>query len=154
MPTTTTLPDVGTAMPDLTLVSPGGDRTSLRAVRDNAPAVVYFLRASTCPICLRHARTLAQLAQAGDLGPAAVILIAPGGLDEAREVAAKVPSSAVTAWASGTGHARAGMGTFLSVQHSGTFLIGADGTVRYRRTAALPLRSLDRAELLAAIPGA
>jgi hypothetical protein len=37
------------------------------------------------------------------------------------------------------------------VQHSGTFLISAAGTVRYRRTAAVPLRSLDRKELLAAI---
>jgi hypothetical protein len=80
-----------------------------------------------------------------------VILIAPGGADEARQVAAKVPSSAVSAWASGAGHADAGMGTFLSIQHSGTFLIAADGTVSYRRTTAIPLRSLDRRELLEAI---
>ena len=151
MPSTATVPDIGTVMPDLSLISPDGDRTSLHAVRGGAAAVAYFLRASDCPICQKHARSLAELAESGRLGGASVILIAPGGLDEARAVAAKVPSPAVTAWASGTGHAAAGMGVFLSIQHSGTFLIAADGTVEYRRTSALPPMSLNRKELLEAI---
>jgi peroxiredoxin len=151
MPSTATVPDIDTVMPDLALVSADGVAMNLHAVRGTRPAVTYFLRASDCPICLRHARALAELAESDRLGGASVILIAPGGADEAREVAAKVPSRAVTALASGDGHAAAGMGTFLSVQHSGTFLISAEGTVRYRRTAAVPLRSLDRKELLAAI---
>ena len=146
-----TVPDIGTVMPDLDLVSPTGDRTNLHAVRGSGTAVAYFLRASTCPICLRHARSLAELAESGSLGGATVILIAPGDLDEAREVAASVPSPAVTAFASGTGHATAGMGVFLTVQHSGTFLIAADGTIKYRRTSALPPMSLNRKELLEAI---
>ena len=151
MATTVTVPDIGTVMPDLDLVSPNGDRTSLQAVRGRGTSIAYFLRASTCPICLRHARSLAELAESGNLGGATVILIAPGDLDEAREVAAAVPSPAVTAWASGTGHATAGMSVFLSVQHSGTFLIAADGTIKYRRTSALPPMSLNRKELLEAI---
>ena len=151
MPSTATVPDIGTVMPDLSLISPDGDRTSLHAVRGGAAAVAYFLRASDCPICQKHARSLAELAESGQLGGASVILIAPGGLDEARAVAAKVPSPAVTAWASGTGHAAAGMGVFLSIQHSGTFLIAADGTVEYRRTSALPPMSMNRKELLEAI---
>src|SRR3982750_137308 len=120
MPSTATVPDIGTVMPDLSLVSPDDDRTSLHAVRGSRTAVAYFLRASDCPICLKHARTLAELTESCSLGGASLILIAPGGLDEAREVATKVPSTAVTAWASGTGHAAAGMGVFLSIQHSGT----------------------------------
>jgi peroxiredoxin len=151
MPSTATVPDIGTVMPDLSLVSPDGDRTSLRAVRGSGTTIAYFLRASDCPICLKHARSLAELAESGHLGGASVVLIAPGGPDEARAVVAKVPSPAVTAWASGTGHAAAGMGVFLSVQHSGTFLIAADGTVKYRRTSALPPMSMNRRELLEAI---
>ncbi|GIJ50676.1 hypothetical protein Val02_75620 [Virgisporangium aliadipatigenens] len=151
MPTATTVPDIGTRMPDLALVSPGGDRTTLHAVRDGRAAVAYFLRSDSCPACLKHARSLAELADSGGLGGASVILIVPGDADEAGKVATRVPSAAVTAWASGTGHAAAGMGTFLSVQHSGTFLIAPDGTVAYRRTAALPQRSMDRGELLEAI---
>jgi len=148
---TVTVPDIGTVMPDLDLVSPDGNHANLQAVRGSGPAVAYFLRASTCPICLKHARSLAELAESGSLGGASVILIAPGDLDEAREVAAKVSSPAVTAWASGTGHATAGLGVFLSVQHSGTFLIAADGTIKYRRTSALPPMSMNRKELIEAI---
>jgi peroxiredoxin len=151
MPSTVSVPDIGTAMPDLPLISPDGDRTRLHAVRGSGTTVAYFLRASDCPICLKHARSLAELAESGSLGEASVLLIAPGGLDEARAVAAKVPSPAVTAWASGTGHAAAGLGVFLSIQHSGTFLIAADGTIKYRRTTALPPMSMNRKELLEAI---
>jgi peroxiredoxin len=148
MPSTVSVPDIGTVMPDVLLISPDGDRTSLQAVRGSGSTVAYFLRASDCPICLKHARSLAELAESGSLGGASVLLIAPGGLDEARAVAARVPSPAVTAWASGTGHAAAGLGVFLSIQHSGTFLIAADGTIKYRRTTALPPMSLNRKELL------
>jgi peroxiredoxin len=150
MSSTATVPDIGAVMPDLPLVAPDGGRTSLQAVRGSGTAVAYFLRSSDCPICLKHARSLAELAESGSLGGASVLLIAPGGLDEARAVAAKVPSPAVTAWASGTGHAAAGMGVFLSIQHSGTFLIAADGTIEYRRTTALPPMSMNRKELLEA----
>jgi peroxiredoxin len=145
------VPDIGAVMPDLPLVSPEGDRASRHAIRRGTATVAYFLRSSDCPICLRHARTLAELAESGILGGASVLLIAPGDVDQARAVATKVPSPAVTAWVSGNGHAAAGMGVFLTIQHSGTFLIAADGTITYRRTTALPPRSMNRAELLEAI---
>ena len=151
MASTVTVPDIGTLMPDIALVSPQGEHKNLQDVRGSGTAIAYFLRAADCPVCLKHARTLAELAEAGQLSGASVILIAPGGLDEARGVATKVPSPAVASWASGTGHAAAGMGVFLSVQHSGTFLIAADGTIKYRRTSALPPMSMNRKELLEAI---
>jgi len=143
------VPDVGTPMPDLSLVGPTDVRQNLHAVRAGTTTIVYFLRASTCPACLKHARTLTELVEADQLGGAGVVLIAPGDVDEARQLADRIPSASVSAWASGTAHGAAGMGTFLSVQHSGTFLVAADDTIRYRRTAALPPLSFDRGELLA-----
>ena len=151
MSETATVPDTGTRMPDIALVSPDGNRSSLHAVRNGSRAIAYFLRADTCPICLKHAAALATLAEDGRLGNTSVILIVPGDIDQAGTVAGKIPSAAVTAWASGSGHAAAGLGVFLSLQHSGTFLIAPDGTVEYRRTSALPPRSMDRKELLEAI---
>lgn len=143
------VPAVGEAMPPLPLVSPTGRRVTLDQVRDNAPAVVYFLRAATCPICLRHARMLTDLAAAGGLGSGVrVVLVAPGGAQEAAQLAARIGSEAVTIWASGNGHAAAGLGTFLSMQHSGTFLVDRGGAVAYRRTAALPLNNFNKQELL------
>ncbi|MBP2337285.1 peroxiredoxin [Saccharothrix coeruleofusca] len=151
MAETTAVPDVGTLMPDFSLINPSGVRTNLHAVRAKATTVVYFLRASTCPACLKHARALAELAEADELGGAEVVLVAPGDVDEARRLADRVASSAVSAWASGTAHGTVGMGSFLAVQHSGTFLVSDDGTIRYRRTATLPTRSFDRDELLGAL---
>lgn len=145
-------PSVGAAMPDIALIGPDGRATTLHRVRGDRRAVVYFLRTATCPVCRRHARTLAAMAEAGELGPDVdVLLVAPGGADEATEVAARVPSRAVTAWSSGTGHAAVGLGTFLSVRHSGTFAVDGDGTVLHERTAALPPQSFSRAELLHAL---
>jgi peroxiredoxin len=151
MTKTATVPDVGTSMPDLSLVGPAGERSSLHGARSNTAAIVYFLRASTCPACVAHARLLVQLAESGKLGGAGVILIAPGDADEARRLADRVTSPAVSKWASGTAHGSAGMGSFLFIQHSGTFLVGADGNILYRRTAVLPPLSLNRGELLEAL---
>jgi len=139
---------VGSIMPDLTLVDADGNAGALDDVRGGEVAVIYFMRASVCPVCLRHVRALSSLAESGQLGDARVILIAPGGTDEARRLAGHVDSTRVSPWASGSGHTDAGLGSFLLLQHSGTFVVEADGVVRYRRTSALPIRNFDRRELL------
>jgi peroxiredoxin len=152
-PTTTA---VGTAMPDVALVAPDGSAATLHGVRAGGPAVVYFLRAAGCPVCVRHARGLAALVAQGRL-TVPVVLVVPGAAGDAAELARRLRDAAgtrgVTVWASGTGHAAAGLGTFLTLQHSGTFLVGADGTVGYRRAATVPTQSYSERELLAALAG-
>jgi len=149
---TEALPALGTPMPDLALVGPDGAITTLHSVRGAERAVVYFLRAASCPACLHHAAALAGLAAEGRLGPEVrVLLVTPGSAAEAARVRRKVAGDAVTVWASGEGgegHAAAGLGSFLRLQHSGTFVVAGDGTVVHRRTAALPPLSFSRAELL------
>jgi len=150
---TATVPAVGTTMPDVDLVGPDGATTTLHRARSGGPAVVYFLRAAGCPVCVRHARSLVELAGQGRLADGVrVLLVAPGGPAEAAELARRVGAvgggADVGVWASGEGHASAGLGSFLSLQHSGTFAVGADGDVRYRRTATLPPQSFSRGELL------
>jgi hypothetical protein len=148
-----TVPSVGATMPDIDLVGPDGHATTLHRVRGEEPAVIYFLRSATCPICLRHARTLVGLAASGELAGDRVLLIVPGGAAEAATVAGRVPGAEAMSWASGDGHARAGLATFLTVQHSGTFAVSAGGAVRYRRTATVPSNSFSGTELLAARTG-
>jgi Redoxin len=149
----TTVPDVGTVMPDLALVDRDGAQTTLADVRAGRPAIVYFLRAASCPVCVRHARELAALADRDALGDRTVVLVVPGGAPEAAEVARRVPSSRVASWASGEGHAAAGLGSFLTLQHSGTFALSATGAVVYRRTSLLPTGSFSGRDLLDALPG-
>jgi peroxiredoxin len=145
------VPAVDGAMPDIALQDANGRATTLSSIRGAAATVVYFLRSSSCPACIKHARILADLADADQLGGAVLVLITPGEAAEAAELASRVPSSKASKWASGTAHTSAGLGKFLFLQHSGTFVINADGTVRYRRTATLPFLSMDRAELLGAL---
>jgi peroxiredoxin len=148
----TTVPDVGTVMPDLALADRGGARTTLDDVREGRSAIVYFLRAASCPVCVRHARELASLADKGRLGDRAVVLVVPGGPDDAARLAGRVTSPQVTCWASGEGHAAAGLGSFMALQHSGTFVLSPTGAVVYRRTSLLPTGSFSAGDLLDALP--
>lgn len=142
---------IGTPMPDLTLQAPDGTGTRLRDVSGGRGAVVYFMRTSTCPVCHRHVAALVDAAEAGRLGDLAVHVLAPGDADDAAHVRRRAPSPVVDVWATGTGHAEVGLGRFLALQHSGVFLLADDGTVRYRRSAAVPTQSFDLRELLVAV---
>jgi peroxiredoxin len=144
-------------MPELGLLGPDGQGASLSQVRAGRPAVLYFLRSTGCPVCVRHARGLVALAAECGLGPGVtVVLVVPGGPGEAAGLRRKVLAGEggegpVSAWASGAGHAAAGLGRFLAFQHSGTFVLDPAGLVRYRRTAVLPAQSFSRPELLEAL---
>lgn len=144
--------EVGERLPDLRLVDASGVTATLHDVRAGRPAVVYFMRASTCPVCHRHLAVLVDLAEGGALGDSAVLVLTPGDTGDVAGVRRRAPSGAVDVRATGEGHAEVGLGRFLALQHSGTFLLDAAGTVTYRRTAAVPLQSFDRSELLDALP--
>ncbi len=142
---------VGDTMPDLALRGPDGTPASLRGVAAGRAVVVYFMRTSTCPVCHRHVAALVEAAEAGRLGDVAVLVLVPGDADDAAHVRRRVPSAFADVWATGTGHAEAGLGRFLTLQHSGVFLLAADGAVRYRRSAAVPTQSFDLRELVGAL---
>jgi peroxiredoxin len=138
-------------MPELSLTDRAGVRSTLTAARGAGPAVVFFLRSASCPVCVRHARALVAMAERGELADHAVMLVVPGGAAEAGQLQRRLTSGRITAWASGEGHAAAGLGTFLSLQHSGTFVLSAAGAVVYRRTSLLPTGSFSAGELLKAL---
>lgn len=145
---------IGGRMADIRLVRADGSATSLHATVAGAPAVVYFMRTSTCPVCHGHLRALTRLTESGALGGMRVVVVVPGGAAEAAEVVRRAPSSALEVLASLDGHAQVGLGVFLALQHSGTFLLDADGVVTYRRSGAVPLMSFDERELLDRLGGA
>lgn len=142
----------GAVLPDIALVAADGATSSLTAQRAGRPAVVYFMRSSTCPVCHRHVATLLDLAGAGRLGEHALVVLAPGDADDAATVRRRVPDGRAEVWATADGHAAAGLDVFLTLQHSGVVLLDARGRVLYSRTGAVPVGNLDPAELLAALP--
>lgn len=148
------VPVVGDPMPDIALVDAGGRSSTLEDVRDGRRAIVHFMRTSTCPVCLAHAATVQRLFDAGEIADAAFVLVPPGGPDEAATTAGRMAARGIRAevWASGTDHGSVGLGQFLGLQHSGTFVIDEGGLLLAVRTSTLPTGSFSRDEVVAALP--
>lgn len=153
MSQTISVPVVGSPMTDVALTSSSGKSSSLRAEIDGTPALVFFMRASTCPVCLAHARAILKMVDGGALIGHRFVVIAPRGAEDAARVVSSLKSPLASVWASGSGHSDVGLGRFLSIQHSGTFLVGADGIVRHARTGVLPTQSFSAREVIAALEG-
>jgi len=146
-------------LPDLRFTDRHGHSVALSRLLASGPAVLYFLRAASCPPCLAHARRLVAARSAGRVRPQ-VVLVTPGGAREAAVVERRVASrtsgglpEGVPVLASGDAHRAAGLGRTLGLQHSGTLVVDPQRTIRYALTATLPNRSYDEGDLLAALAG-
>ena len=151
------IPAVGQTMPEVDLVDARDRHSTLAAVSDGRRAIVYFMRTSTCPVCLAHAAAIQRLFDAGDVADAAFVLVAPGGREEAVVAEARVRSAHGTraeVWASGSDHGNVGLGRFLGLQHSGTFVIDERGQLLAVRARALPIRNFSRDEVVSALAAA
>lgn len=148
MPTT----DHETLSDSLTFRGADGKAVSVAALLGQRGAALYFMRASTCPVCMHHVRKLTGLGLA-DHGVSTVVVV-PGDAADAESVRRRagdgvtvVSSVAVSA------HRAVGLDRTLLLQHSGTVLVDAKAAVRYRHTSVLPTGSLDPAALLQAARG-
>jgi peroxiredoxin len=144
-------------LPELHLTDRHGQSVALSGLLASVPAVLYFLRTASCPACLAHARRLVAARSSGRVQPQ-VVLVTPGGAGEASAVERKVAvrsagglPEGVVVLASGDAHQAAGFGRTLMLQHSGTLIVDTERKIRYALTAALPMRSYDEPELLAAL---
>lgn len=145
---TITLPALGDTLPNIPLVdAAGGTSRVMDGIGDHG-AVVFFMRTSTCPVCRAHVRELQRMSDAGLLRGASAIVITPGGAVEAAAVARR---TTLRVFASGERHRDVGLGRFLALQHSGTFVVDASGRVLAQRASALPTSSFSRREILSAL---
>ncbi|GAA1769544.1 peroxiredoxin family protein [Agromyces humatus] len=142
------VPTTGTAFPDLDLIDARGESHPVSSVIAGRAAVVFFMRSHTCPVCHSHIRQLERLADRGRLAGAAAIVVTPGGASEAGAVARR---TSLRVFASGEQHSSIGLGKFLFLQHSGTFVLDPTGGVISARTSALPTSSFSSREVQAAL---
>ena len=113
------------------------------------PTVVYFMRSATCGICLGHVQRIAKKLQSAK-EPPQVFVVVPEGLEEARQVAQKVPFPVLA----GTGaHEAVGLGrrVFGAVQGSGTLLVDREGRVAFFKHGTLQTQAYDEAGLFSAL---
>jgi peroxiredoxin len=146
--------EIGTVVPALDLVDASGAAVKLPDPGNGSPAVLYFMRATTCPICGRHVRDLARHADEYTALGARILVVVPEGLPTARAWAARarLPFPVVTG-ADGSPHEAVGLvrAVFGAVQRSGTVLVDAAGVVRYARTATMPTAGYDGPAALRAV---
>ena len=145
---TITLPALGDTLPNIPLVDGSGVSSRVMDGIGEHGAVVFFMRTSTCPVCRAHVRELQRMSDAGLLRGARGIVITPGGAIEASAVARR---TTLRVFASGEHHRDVGLGRFLALQHSGTFVVDASGHVLAQRASALPTSSFSRREILSAL---
>jgi peroxiredoxin len=128
-----------------------GSAVSVPELRGGARAVVlFFMRTATCLVCLRHVRSLAGLGL-GERGVAGVVVVPGSAADASRVRRAAGSGLSVVSSSGAEAHHAIGLTRTLLMQHSGTLLVDAEGTVRYRRSAALPTGGFDGPALQAAI---
>ncbi len=144
--------DVDRTFPtNLRFVADTDRRVTLADLRGKDKAVaLFFMRAASCAICMRHVKELAGM----DLARQGVrsVVVVPGEAKNAARVRRTAGAGVtVVSSADAEAHRAVGLNRTLMMQHSGTLLVGSEGTVRYRLTGAMPTGSFDRKELLEAI---
>ncbi|MET7420165.1 redoxin domain-containing protein [Dactylosporangium sp. NPDC005555] len=110
---------------------------------------LYFIRAASCAICVRHVKDLAGLRlDDRDVTP---VVVVPGGEAQAARVRRVAGPVRVVSSAGAEAHHTVGLPRAMLVQQSGTLLVDAKGDVRYRLAATLPTGGFDAAALTAAV---
>ncbi|MEU7790366.1 peroxiredoxin family protein [Amycolatopsis sp. NPDC049159] len=138
----------GTPVPHLELEDTAGRRVDL----GGHAVLLYFMRSTTCPVCRRHVRDLAENAETLAADGVRVLIAVPEDRETAAAWRAKqdIPFPVVT----GRGaHESVGLGraVFGALQRSGSVLVDADGVVRHAHGATLPTGSYDKQGITAAV---
>jgi hypothetical protein len=142
-------------LPELPLTDQDGRRLRSSDLLAPGVTVLYFLRAASCAVCIAHARSLATAHVAGRV-PEPIILVVPGGAQEAAavhtqvRVRTEIPPT-VQVVGSGDAHEMTGLLRTAMLQHSGTLVVDASRRVRYSRTAVMPTGSYREQDLVAAL---
>ena len=152
MSATLETPSVGTIMPDIPFSDENGGAVTLREMTSGRPALVYFMRASTCQFCNAHVQVIAGMVAAGELAGVSVVIVTPGDASDISIVAGKLNAGVATVVATGAeSRAAVGLSSFMTMRHSGTFVLNEAGRVLAQRTATIPTGSFSRDEALAAL---
>jgi peroxiredoxin len=143
--------EAGSPAPRLVLEDTDGQTVQLPG---HHAVLLYFMRSTTCPVCRRHVRSLAEDAAALEAAGVRVLIAVPEDRTTAAAWRAKheIPFPVLTA-PRGTPHEPAGLNraVFGALQRSGSILVDAEGVVRHAHSAILPTGSYDRAGIAAAV---
>ncbi|MEV0391404.1 peroxiredoxin family protein [Nonomuraea sp. NPDC050643] len=144
----------GSPAPDVVLEDTDGGTVHLSDHQGRHAVLIYFMRATSCPICNRHVQ---DLIRRRDELAAADVLVFVAVPEERQEAAAwktrrQIPFPVLTG-RHATPHEVIGLSrkVFGSLQQSGSVLIDSQGIVRHAHGATLPTSAYDRTGITAAV---
>ncbi|MDQ7803030.1 peroxiredoxin family protein [Amycolatopsis sp. A133] len=145
--------EAGSPAPELVLEDTDGQTVRLADHRGRHAVLLYFMRSTTCPVCRRHVRALAEDAALPAAGVRVLIAV-----PEDRATAAawrakhRIPFPVLTG-RRGSPHELVGLSrtVFGALQRSGSILVDVHGVVRHAHGAALPTGSYDSGGIAAAV---
>lgn len=146
--------ETGLPAPELVFEDTMGDTVRLSDYRGKHAVLLYFMRATSCPICNRNVQDLVRISDDLAADNVRVLIAVPESQERAVTWKARqrVPFPVLTARYD-TPHEMAGLGgkVFGVMQRSGSVLIDVQGIVRHAQSATLPTGSYDRKAIKAVI---
>jgi peroxiredoxin len=146
--------ETGSPAPDIILEDTDGKTVRLADYQGHHAVLIYFMRATSCPICNRHVQDLVRRRDEFADGGVQVLVAVPENRREAAAWKAKrrIPFP-VLVGRHATPHEVIGLSrkVFGSMQQSGSVLIDAQGIVRHAHGATMPTSSYQKREITAAV---
>ncbi|ACZ83782.1 peroxiredoxin family protein [Streptosporangium roseum] len=146
--------ETGSPAPDVVLEDTDGKTVRLSDYQGRHAVLVYFMRATSCPICARHVQDLIQRRDEFAAGNIQVLVAVPEDRQAAAAWKAKrqIPFPVLIGRRT-TPHEVVGLSrkVFGSMQQSGSVLIDSQGIVRHAHGATMPTSAYDRKGITAAV---
>ncbi|RKS79208.1 peroxiredoxin [Actinomadura pelletieri DSM 43383] len=144
----------GTPAPEMALEDTDGRVVRLSDYQGERAVLIYFLRATSCPICNRHVQDLIRSRDEFVGNDVQVLIVAPEGRSKAAAWKAKrkIPFP-VLVGREGAAHEMVGphRKVFGTMQQSGSVLIDSQGIVRHVHGATMPTGGYDKKAITAAV---
>lgn len=142
---------VKATFPALELTSPGGNPVAWADARGTGPALVYFMRTVSCPMCHQHVRQIGSMQTPAGAAAARTVVVVPGDASDAAAVERRHPALTGRVFASETAHEAVGLFVKMGMQQSGSYVIDGSDRITYAKTATMPVGTFSEREAAAAL---
>ncbi len=134
---------------NLSFVNVNGTTTGLADLVGLDGAVLFFMRTSSCPVCLHHLKELADIATEISSSGKSIVIVIPDGVQASAKLTKKYPTfQFVVGDAAADAQRNLGLGAKFGMQRSGVLIVDSSTVPVYEHAATMPIFAFDKKELL------
>ena len=134
---------------NLSFVNVNGATTGLADLVGLNGAVLFFMRTSSCPVCLHHLKELADIATEISSSGKSIVTVIPDGEQAAAKLTKKFPAfQFVVGDAAADAQRNLGLGAKFGMQRSGVLIVESSSVPVYEHAATMPIFAFDKKALL------